>query len=104
MLKEKYLVFFVLLAVGINVSVLACLILMGIRLDAPASPRTSDRKGVGGLLREYRIPLEVREAIAAFLFAVGRRPLHSTSIAGTETSGYGELDDYGFWEYPLYAA
>jgi heme exporter protein D len=34
MLKEKYLVFFVLLAVGINVSVLACLILMGIRLDA----------------------------------------------------------------------
>lgn len=58
----------------------------------------------GGLLREYRIPLEVREAIAAFLFAVGRRPLHSTSIAGTETSGYGELDDYGFWEYPLYAA
>ena len=34
MLKEKYLVFFVLLAMGINVMVLSCLILMGIRLDA----------------------------------------------------------------------
>ena len=34
MLKEKYLVFFVLLAMGINVMVLACLVLIGIRLDA----------------------------------------------------------------------
>ena len=33
MLKEKYPVFFVLLAMGINVMVLSCLILMGIRLD-----------------------------------------------------------------------
>jgi hypothetical protein len=34
MLKEKYLVFFVLLAMGINVVVLACLSFMGIRMDA----------------------------------------------------------------------
>ena len=34
MFKEKYLVFFVLLAMGLNVMVLACLILMGVRLDA----------------------------------------------------------------------
>jgi len=33
-LKEKYLVFFVLAAVMLNVMVLSCLTLMGIRLDA----------------------------------------------------------------------
>ena len=34
MLKEKYLVFFVLAAMALNVLVLACLTLMGIRLHA----------------------------------------------------------------------
>ena len=55
-------------------------------------------------MREYKIPLPMRAAIADFLFAAGRKPGHSTSIADTPTSGYGELDDYGFWEYPLDAS
>jgi len=55
-------------------------------------------------MRDYKIPLAMREAIAKFLFAAGRKPGHSTSIADTPTSGYGELDDYGFWEYPLDAS
>jgi hypothetical protein len=36
MLKEKYFVFLFLLGVGLNVLVLACLILMGQRADARA--------------------------------------------------------------------
>jgi hypothetical protein len=36
MLKEKYFVFLFLLGVGLNVLVLACLILMGQRADAHA--------------------------------------------------------------------
>ena len=55
-------------------------------------------------MREYKIPPPMRAAIADFLFAAGRKPGHSTSIADTPTSGYGELDDYGFWEYPLHAS
>ena len=55
-------------------------------------------------MRNYKIPIAMREVIAKFLFAAGRKPGHSTSIAGAETSGYGELDDYGFWEYPLDAS
>jgi hypothetical protein len=48
-----------------------------------------------------RIPLAVRHQIAAFLFAAGVKPKYSTDIAGYLTSGYGRLDDYGFWEYEL---
>lgn len=50
---------------------------------------------------EHRIPLEVREDIAAFLLAAGRRPCCSTGIGGETTRGYGRLDEYGYWEYPL---
>lgn len=31
----------------------------------------------------------------------GERVNFSTSIEGTLTYGYGALDDYGFWEFPL---
>ena len=55
-------------------------------------------------MRDYKIPIAMREAIAKFLFAAGRKPGHSTSIAGARTAGYGELDDYGLWEYPLDAS
>ena len=55
-------------------------------------------------MRDYKIPIAMREAIAEFLFAAGRKPGYSTSIAGALTAGYGELDDYGFWEYPLDAS
>ena len=48
-----------------------------------------------------RIPLEVRADVAAFFQAVGVRPCYSTGIHGLITRGYGRLDDYGFWEYPL---
>lgn len=48
------------------------------------------------------IPLEVRADIAQFLFACGRKPGVSTAIDDdTLTQGYGHLDEYGFWEYPL---
>lgn len=44
---------------------------------------------------------ETREWIAAFLRAAGVRPKCSTSIADTLTSGYGRLDEFGSWEFPL---
>lgn len=58
------------------------------RMDARGSMRLEDA---------------TREDIAAFLHAVGERPCFSNSIADTLTCGYGQLDDYGFWEFPLRA-
>ena len=40
-------------------------------------------------MREYKIPLAMRRAIAKFFLAAGRKPGRSTSIADTPTSGYG---------------
>ena len=34
----------------------------------------------------------------------GELPSFSTGICGSLTCGYGKLDDYGYWEFPLYDA
>lgn len=39
--------------------------------------------------------------VAKFLLALGRHPHFSTSIAEETTAGFGQLDMYGFWQYPL---
>jgi hypothetical protein len=39
--------------------------------------------------------------IAKILLASGRRPNFSTSIAEETTAGFGQLDEFGFWQYPL---
>lgn len=40
--------------------------------------------------------------LAKVLFRLGVKPGYSTGICGSLTSGYGKLDDNGYWEYPLY--
>jgi hypothetical protein len=40
-----------------------------------------------------------KEAIKRF--ENGERPSYSTGICESVTAGYGRLDDYGYWEYPL---
>jgi hypothetical protein len=63
-------------------------------------------------LDEQRGPLEritwmdvngdaLRSEIAAFLEAAGVRPNVSTGIHDHLTYGYGGLDEWGFWEFPL---
>jgi hypothetical protein len=47
------------------------------------------------------LPLEARYEIAAFLEAAGARARWSTGIDGYLTRGYGSLDEWGFWQYPL---
>jgi hypothetical protein len=52
----------------------------------------------------HRIPLDVRADIGAFLHAAGVHPMVSTFIDDeTITHGYGELDGYGDWEFPVFA-
>jgi len=46
-------------------------------------------------------PVEIREARAEELWAAGANPSCSTGIHGFITRGYGLLDQYGFWQYPL---
>lgn len=50
---------------------------------------------------ENPIPYEVRQDIASFLLAAGRRPMCSTGLGDEITRGYGCLDANGYWEYPL---
>lgn len=50
---------------------------------------------------KMHLPDAVRADVAAFLQAAGVRPRFSTSIADELTSGYGDLDEFGFWEFPL---
>lgn len=38
------------------------------------------------------------------LYTLRFRPCFSISIANTMTAGYGELGDYGFWQYPVPSA
>jgi hypothetical protein len=40
-------------------------------------------------------------AIADILFKSGCKPWYSTGIHGYITVGYGHLDEFGFWEFPL---
>lgn len=45
--------------------------------------------------------LQPEELRALDFFLQGERPCYSTGIHGSLTAGYGRLDDYGFWQYPL---
>jgi hypothetical protein len=44
------------------------------------------------------------EAEARRLWNNGVRPGFSTGTCGHLTCGYGKLDQYGYWQYPLYPA
>jgi hypothetical protein len=50
---------------------------------------------------DYFLPCAVRKGVAAFLQAAGVRPKHSTGIDDLPSVGYGRLDEFGFWEFPL---
>jgi hypothetical protein len=39
--------------------------------------------------------------IAKILLRMGRTPRFSSAIDGSLTAGYGRLDEFGFWQYPL---
>lgn len=55
------------------------------------------------LRREHRIPHDVRADIASFLHVCGRSYNCSTFVDEvTITRGYGQLDEFGSWEFPLY--
>lgn len=45
--------------------------------------------------------LETRRTEALLRYQSGEVPEFSKSITGLATFGYGELDKYGFWQYPL---
>ena len=49
----------------------------------------------------FAVPVEQREERARQLLAAGAKPSCSTGIHGFITCGYGMLDQYGFWQYPL---
>ena len=56
------------------------------------------------IFNEYRnkkISMKSNE-IALMLFFLGFKYHNSTGICGRTTHGYGKLDNYGYWEYPLY--
>lgn len=44
----------------------------------------------------------VREYEAQQRWARGEHPGFSSGIYGSITAGYGDLDDNGYWQFPLY--
>lgn len=42
-----------------------------------------------------------RRDVANKLCQKGIKPTFSTGICGSTTCGYGDLDEYGYWEFPL---
>ena len=44
---------------------------------------------------------EMKTMIAILLFKLGIPWKTSGGICGTTTRGYGELSDYGYWEYQI---
>ena len=46
----------------------------------------------------------VQEHEAELRWQSGARTRFSTGIRESLTCGYGKLDDYGYWEFPLYPA
>lgn len=46
-------------------------------------------------------PLKIKKLIAKFLKFIGIKPYFSTGIDEKLTGGYGELDENGYFEYPL---
>lgn len=53
-------------------------------------------------IEEYsKMDLTDEEKEAIKRFKIGIKPCYSTGICGSLTCGYGILDDYGYWEFPL---
>jgi len=48
--------------------------------------------------------LELKYFIGDVLYRLGFTPSYSTNITGIASAGYGELDKYGFWNYPAVRA
>lgn len=46
----------------------------------------------------------IREQEALKRWEAGEKPGFSTGICESLTCGYGKLDEYGYWEFPLYPA
>lgn len=46
----------------------------------------------------------VREQEALKRWEAGKMPTFSTGVGDELTCGYGALDEYGYWEFPLYPA
>jgi len=42
------------------------------------------------------------EDVGQHLLEMGYQPLCSTDVSGALSYGYGSLDEYGFWEFPVY--
>jgi len=49
----------------------------------------------------FEVSIEKRKEIALMLLAKHYIPSASTNITDEINYGYGMLDDYGFWEFPL---
>ena len=49
----------------------------------------------------FREPIESRERKAREMLAAGVKPGVSSAIDESLTYGYGFLDQFGFWQYPL---
>jgi hypothetical protein len=49
----------------------------------------------------FLVPIHFREVEARRRQAAGEKPCVSTGIHGRLTYGYGMLDQFGFWQYPL---
>ncbi len=51
--------------------------------------------------RAFAVPFKERAAEANRRFAAGEKPCYSTGIDDSITCGYGYIDQFGFWQYPL---
>jgi hypothetical protein len=49
----------------------------------------------------WRPGFHYHRRVAKLLRFLGFKPGYSTGIDGSTTCGYGRLDIYGFWQYPL---
>lgn len=47
---------------------------------------------------------ELAEKEALRRYSEGQKPSFSKGVCENLTCGYGRLDDYGYWEFPLYPA
>lgn len=50
----------------------------------------------------FRVPLDDREQKAREMMVAGIKPGVSSDIADNLTYGYGFLDQFGYWQYPVY--
>lgn len=50
---------------------------------------------------QYEESIAVKSAEAIRRFRDGEKPSYSTGICESITAGYGRLDQYGYWEFPL---